>query len=117
MNSTESGLQTAIVKDLRKAGAYVNKNHGGPNSQGRPDLEGCYRGVHFLLEVKLPTNKKGATENQKRHIRQARKAGSVAHIVRSRHAAKNALILIDRMAALMEKSNIRSVLEEEARGG
>jgi hypothetical protein len=97
MHSSESGLQSAIVKDLRKAGAYVNKNHGGPNSQGRPDLEGVYRGIHFLLEVKLPKNKKGATENQKRHIRQAREAGSVAHIVRSRRAAMNCLKLIDRM--------------------
>jgi hypothetical protein len=97
MNSTEAGLQSAIVKDLRKRGAYVNKNHGGPNSQGRPDLEGCYRGIHFLLEVKLPKNKKGATENQKRHVIQARAAGSVAHIVRSRRAAMNCLHLIDRM--------------------
>src|SRR4051812_38689663 len=95
-HSTESGLQKAIVKDLRKRGAYVNKNHGGPNSQGRPDLEGVYRRRHFLMEVKLPTNKKGATENQKRHIRDARKAGSVALIVRSRGAAMRALDFIDK---------------------
>lgn len=98
MNSTESGLQGAIVKDLRKAGAYVNKNHGGPNSQGRPDLEGCYRGIHFLLEIKLPTNKKGTTKNQRRHIMEARKAGSVAHVIRSRHAVKNVLKLLNAIA-------------------
>ena len=102
MNSTESGLQRAIVKDLRAAGAYVNKNHGGPNSQGRPDLEGCYRGVHFLLEVKLPGNRKGATENQKRHILMARKAGSVSHVVRSRKAAKNLITYIDSMLDAQE---------------
>lgn len=95
MPSSETALQTSIRQALVKRGAYVNKNHGGPNSQGRPDLEGCYRGSHLLLEVKLPTNTKGATDNQKNHIRKARAAGSYAYIVRSREAALRVLDMID----------------------
>lgn len=82
-HSTESRLTSAIRLALKSEGCYVNKNVGGPNSQGRPDLEGCYRGCHFGLEVKQPGKEKNVTKLQKSHLDGITAAGGYAEVVTS----------------------------------
>lgn len=86
--STESALTSSIRAYLKGAGCYVNKNHGGPNSQGRPDLEGCYRGLHFGLEVKLPGKLKNVTKLQTKNLLEIEAAEGYAAVISSVADAK-----------------------------
>lgn len=98
MPATEAGLVTSMKKELVDSGAYVNKNHGGPNSQGRPDLEGCYRGLHFGIEAKLPGKEKNVTERQLAQLRGIRRAGGFSIVATSRKAVKQLITLMDKKA-------------------
>lgn len=94
--STEARLVTSMRELLKAEGAYVNKNHGGPNSQGRPDLEGCYRGLHFVIEVKLPGKEKNLTKLQRKNLEAAKDAGSHAIVATARKQVTKLLQDIDR---------------------
>lgn len=96
--STESALTTNLRLLLKKHGAYVNKNHGGPNSQGRPDLEGGYRGLHFGMEVKLPGKEGNVTKLQQKHLESIDAAGGFAYVVTSRREVLDALKEMDKLA-------------------
>jgi hypothetical protein len=93
--STESALTSSIRAFLKGAGCYVNKNHGGPNSQGRPDLEGCYRGYHFGLEVKLPGKLKNVTKLQQKNLDEIEAAGGYAEVVSSVDEARKMVAVMD----------------------
>lgn len=82
--STESALTTNLRLLAKKRGAYINKNHGGPNSQGRPDLEGGYRGLHFGVEVKMPGKEKNVTKLQQKNLDAIEAAGGYAEVVTNR---------------------------------
>ena len=62
MAASEGALVHEMMRKLRANGAYVEKNHGSPFSKGRPDLEGCFRGLFFAIEVKLPGGKPTALQ-------------------------------------------------------
>jgi hypothetical protein len=87
--STESALTSSIRAYLKGVGCYVNKNHGGPNSQGRPDLEGCFLGYHFGLEVKLPGKLKNVTKLQQKNLDEIREAGGYSDVISSVADAKD----------------------------
>lgn len=61
---------------------------------GLPDLFGCYRGYPIGLETKVGSNQ--ASPAQRLRITQIRKAGGVAHVVRSVREAMAVLDAIDR---------------------
>jgi hypothetical protein len=96
--ATESGLVTSMKKELAASGAYVNKNHGGPNSQGRPDLEGCYRGLHFGIEAKLPGKEKNVTERQRAQLKAIKRAGGIAGVLTSRQGVRKLVAAMDKKA-------------------
>lgn len=98
MPATEAGLVTSMKKVLVAAGAYVNKNHGGPHSQGRPDLEGCYKGLYFGIEAKLPGKEKNVTERQKAQLRGIQKAGGLAIVASKRVEVLRFIKVMDRRA-------------------
>lgn len=102
-HSTESGLAGACVKRLRGLGAYVNKNHGGPNSQGRPDLEGCYRGMHFGIELKLPGKEKNVTELQKSQLRAIKKAGGLGVVATRVDQMDKVIKILDKRADALNR--------------
>lgn len=96
--STEAGLTTNLRLYIKGRGGYVNKNHGGPNSVGRPDLEGCYRGFYFGFEVKLPGKERNLTKLQAKNLEEIRKAGGVASVVTCKKDVTLLIDLIDRLA-------------------
>lgn len=98
MPATEAGLVEGMKKELVASGAYVNKNHGGPNSRGRPDLEGGYRGLHFGIEAKLPGKEKNVTKLQKSQLRAIQKAGGIGVVLSSRAGVRELIIKMDRRA-------------------
>jgi hypothetical protein len=77
----EGKLQGKIRKELEEDGAYVNKNHGGQFSSGRPDIEGCLKGYHFGLEVKMPGRENTVTKHQQYHLDCIAEAGGISAVV------------------------------------
>lgn len=96
--STESALTTNLRLLLKQKGAYVNKNHGGPNSQGRPDLEGCYRSLHFGVEVKLPGKEGNVTKLQQKNLDAIDQAGGFAVVVTNRRQVLDLINEMDQLA-------------------
>ena len=79
----ETKLVDYIQQQLRDAGAYVTKNHGGAfQPRGRPDLEVCFRGLYLAIEVKVPGNK--PTTVQSFTLDEIRDAGGWAGTISSR---------------------------------
>lgn len=98
MPATEAGLVDSMKKALVASGAYVNKNHGGPNSRGRPDLEGGYRGLHFGIEAKLPGKEKNVTKLQSSQLRAIKKAGGIGVVLSSVAQVRRFIAVMDRRA-------------------
>jgi penicillin-binding protein-related factor A (putative recombinase) len=96
MPATESGLIKSMRTVLVRAGAYVNKNHGGPHSQGRPDLEGCYRGLFFAIEAKQPGRESTLTERQKAQLVKIKKAGGIGLVLTNREEVVRLIAVMDR---------------------
>lgn len=98
MTQPESRLQRAIQHALMNRGAFVFKVHGSQYMMtGLPDLVLCYRGWFVALEVKMPGN--DASPAQKLRIKQIRKAGGRAYVVRSVAAALKVLMMIDQQSS------------------
>lgn len=98
MTQPEARLQRKIQDALRAREAFVFKIHGGPTMMvGLPDLVICYRGLFIGLEVKMPGSK--PTTIQKHRLRQIRRAGGLAFVVRSVPSALRALDRADRLLA------------------
>ena len=76
--STETALVGDFRRRLTRAGAFVHKTHGDPRTRkGLPDLEGCYRGYYFGIEVKLPGKESTLTDLQAATLRKIKEAGGI----------------------------------------
>ena len=80
MNESELTRQT--VKALNKLeDCYAFRVHGGPHQmKGTLDITGCYRGMFFGIEQKLPGKEKNLTDIQAANIRKIREAGGFAFV-------------------------------------
>lgn len=67
----ESELTRNIVRDLNKIpNCFAFRVHGGPHQRkGTLDINGCFRGEFFAIEMKLPGKEKNLTEIQAATIR------------------------------------------------
>lgn len=93
---TESVLTKKIARALRDSGAWAVKTHGDPRQRrGLPDLMGCYRGVMFGLEVKLPGKERTLTEIQKQTLMEIKRAGGLAFMITTVDQALKVLRHID----------------------
>lgn len=96
MPATEAALSASCVKRINSRGGYARKNHGDPRvRKGRPDIEGCYRGHHLGLEVKLPGKERNVTRLQATELKAIRAAGGVARVVSSTTHVDRILDAID----------------------
>jgi hypothetical protein len=78
----EKDIQTKIIKYLKSIGAYVIKTQMGIyTSAGTPDIIACYKGVFIAFEVKSEKGK--TTALQELHIKEIKKSGGHAEVVRS----------------------------------
>lgn len=82
MSQRESKLSRQIMDALRAEGAYCWKNHGSEFSvAGLPDIAGCYKGMFFAFETKLPEKRSNTSAMQDRQMVKIRKAQGVAQVV------------------------------------
>lgn len=76
----EKRIVNAGRKVLVEAGAFVEKNHGSRfGNSGRPDLTGCFQGLYFGIETKVPGEK--ATPLQEYVIGLIHQAGGYAGVL------------------------------------
>lgn len=95
MSQGESKLSRQIMTELRKRGAFVWKNHGGPTMMaGLPDIAGVYRGFFISIETKMPEGREPTSIQLLRHA-QIREAGGVVKVARSVADALEVLTGID----------------------
>lgn len=72
----ESNFQSAVLKYLNSLpGCRAENVSGNANQSGRPDINGCYRGRMFKIELKTPDNKNEATKKQRLELRRWMNAG------------------------------------------
>ena len=83
----EKELQRKIIKWLRNVGVFVVKQHGGVYTEvGIPDLICCYRGKFIAFELKVGNN--NTTKIQDFKIKEIRKAGGKAEVIRDLDTVK-----------------------------
>lgn len=72
----ESELTRNCVRELNRIpNCWAHRNHGGPHARaGLPDIEGCFRGEFFGIEMKMPGKEKNLTDIQAATLRAIRKA-------------------------------------------
>ena len=82
---TEAYLTDKIKKALRTkcGGRWIMIHGSGYQETGISDIIGCYRGVFYAIEVKLPGKEKTLTLLQKDFIYDIRKTGGRACMVTS----------------------------------
>ena len=92
MSQRESRLSRMIMTSLRANGAFCNKNHGSEYSMaGLPDITGCYKGMYFGFETKLPEKRANTSMIQERVMQKIRDAGGVAQVVCTEQEAVKAM--------------------------
>jgi len=77
---SEKQIQSKIIKYLNGIGAYTVKTIA-TNRSGTPDILCCLNGLFIGLEVK--TDKGITSAIQEHHIKQIKKSGGAAAVVRS----------------------------------
>lgn len=95
MSQGESKLSREIMKALRRRGAFVWKNHGGPTMMnGLPDITGVYQGFFIAIETKMPDGGNPTPVQLLRHDN-IREAGGIVEVARSVTEALEVLARID----------------------
>ena len=78
----ESSFQSTVLKYLNSLpGCKAENVSGNANQSGRPDINGCYRGRMFKIELKTPDNKNEATRKQSLELRRWRNAGCAVAVI------------------------------------
>lgn len=80
----ESNFQSTVLKYLNGLpGCKAENVSGNANQSGRPDINGCYKGRMFKIELKTHDNKNEATKKQKLELRKWRNAGCAVAVLYS----------------------------------
>lgn len=80
----EGSIQTSVLDFLNSLPGCVAENVSGNSQQsGRPDINGCYKGRMFKIELKTPDNKNKASKKQGLHLRRWRRSGAITGVVYS----------------------------------
>lgn len=92
MSQRESRLSRQIMEALRAEGAFCWKNHGSEYSMaGLPDITGCYKGMFFAFETKLPEKRANTSAIQRRVLVKISDAGGMGRVVCTPHEAVQAI--------------------------
>ena len=85
----ETGFQSRVLEYLNSISGCRAENLSGDATQsGRPDINGCYKGRMFKLELKQPDNKYEASTKQSLELRRWKNAGCVVGVIYSMTALK-----------------------------
>lgn len=88
----ESTLQTKVLKYLNSVPECIAENvSGNAQQKGRADINGCYRGRCFKIELKSPDHGNKATKKQLRYLKKWEKAGAICGVCYSLDEVKELL--------------------------
>lgn len=80
----EAGFQSRVLEYLNSLPGCRAENISGDATQsGRPDINGCFRGRMFKLELKQPDNKYRASKKQNLELRRWKNVGCVVGVIYS----------------------------------
>ena len=86
----ESNFQSTVLKYLNSLpGCRAENVSGNANQSGRPDINGCYRGRMFKIELKTPDNKNEATKKQQLELRKWKNSGCAVAVIYSMDLLKD----------------------------
>lgn len=90
MVTSEARLRSYIIKALSNySGVWFVTHQTGAQEKGLPDIIGCYGGMFFGLEVKLPGKMHTLTKRQAYVLKKIKDAGGKATVVTSVDEALN----------------------------
>lgn len=85
----ETSFQSSVLEYLNSIPYCMAENVSGDASQsGRPDINGCYKGRMFKLELKQPDDGYEATLKQRTELRRWKNAGCVVGVIYSMKALR-----------------------------
>lgn len=85
----ENSLQGSVLGYLNKLPGCIAENVSGDSHQsGRPDINGCYKGRMFKIELKTPDDKNTTSLKQDLELRRWKRAGCVVGVIYSMKALK-----------------------------
>lgn len=89
----ETSIQSAVLQYLNSLPGCMAENVSGNASQsGRADINACYRGRCFKIELKDPNNKGyGVTKQQKLYLERWKRAGAIVGVCYSVEDVKKLL--------------------------
>lgn len=77
----ESSFQSSVLKYLNQLPGCKAENVSGSASQsGRPDINGCYKGRMFKLELKTPDHEYKPSKKQSLELRKWKNVGCVVAV-------------------------------------
>lgn len=86
----ESSFQSTVLKYLNSLpGCRAENVSGNSNQSGRPDINGCYHGRMFKIELKTPDNKNEATKKQRLELRRWKNAGCAIAVIYDMKTLRN----------------------------
>ena len=83
---TESQLKKKILKKLRKKfipGVWFKIHGGARQERGLPDILGCYKGIFYGIEIKVPGKENTVTKYQQFQLDRIKKSGGKVTVVTS----------------------------------
>ena len=78
----ESNFQATVLEYLNSLpGCKAENVSGNANQSGRPDINGCYKGRMFKIELKTPDNKNEASKKQELELRKWKNVGCAVAVI------------------------------------
>lgn len=88
----EKNFQSEVLKYLNSLPDCRAENVSGNAKQsGRPDINGCYHGRMFKIELKVTDNKNSASKKQNYELQRWYKAGAAVGVIYSMDTLKDML--------------------------
>lgn len=98
----EKSITNSIIAYIKQIGGQAEKVKGDASASGRPDINACYQGRCFRIEVKTPDHRNRTSKKQDINLKRWRYAGAVCMAVYS----KKALVYFMTCASLNESGYI-----------
>ena len=80
----EKSVTSSIIAYFKSIGGQAEKIKGDSSSSGRPDINACYRGRCYRIEVKTPDNQNTPSRKQKLNLKRWKHSGAVCMSVYSK---------------------------------
>ncbi len=99
----EKSFQAEALKYLNSLpGCRAENVSGNAKQSGRPDINGCYHGRMFKIELKVPDNKNLASKKQNYELQRWFRAGAAVGVIYSMDSLKEMIGMLELFAYRVE---------------